>query len=157
MKLGAHLRLRSQRLWRLGVVLSPIVALAVGSGAYVSVKWPTPPDEPFHCYVTDDTPGFGGVAFRSLRGCIEVHDKVMARGLNPVASGYRGVMLYNLAGLSASQFEEPVVHFKELRDAELSSYFKSLALSIAVILLVSLLALTGLWAALLAADWVLAA
>jgi hypothetical protein len=67
------------------------------------------------------------------------------------------VWVYNLAAFTASQFEEPVARFRELRDFDLSSYYKKLACSIAAILLLPLAALTGLWAVVLATDWVLAA
>lgn len=146
---------RSKRLWRLGIVLSPIIAIAAAAAAYINVDWPTSPDSIITCYVTDPSAYRGVRAGFGLADCRAADNKREKSGSLLMGQEYRGVMLYNGEGYDAARFSEVASYFKELRDSVLATHYRQLALTWCLVAFAAIGAVAALWGTMLAADWVL--
>ena len=145
--------IRRPRILRTGIVLTPVVLLAIGFITYESSEFG---EFPVGCYETDKNSTIGFRAIYDIPGMPCIFPENSPR-LAQQHVWHKGALLYNSEGLGKAEFDQVTSQFKKLQDEDVWEYYVDVLPTWSYVIGASLLGLGALWICLAALDWVLAA
>jgi len=143
--------IRRPRILRTGIVLTPVVLLAIGFITYESSEFE---EFPAGCYETDKNSTDGFTAIDGYMPCLVLANSPRAA---QQFVEHKGATLFNSEGLGKAEFDQVVSQFKKHQNEDVWEYYVDVLPTWSYVIGASLLGLGALWICLAALDWVLAA